>query len=200
MGKKRIKICISDVETAGAMLCTARRGMACTVPTARARAARSGEGQTGALTLCPNCGGEVEVKEHTSATQCPYCDSYLIFNERVEGRYAPQMMIPFQMGKETCKQSLRDKFKKCLFAPTDFLSEARLNSMQGYYVPYWFYDYDTTCSFEGRGRRSKSGAAGTRSIRRPASMPSPARRSILPRRPLKARSSRCVMRLPFRCC
>ena len=138
-----------------------RHGMYCPYCDSQESGERA-EGQTGALTLCPNCGGEVEVKEHTYATQCPYCDSYLIFNERVEGRYAPQMMIPFQMGKETCKQSLRDKFKKCLFAPTDFLSEARLNSMQGYYVPYWFYDYDTTCFFQGEGTKIKVWRSGNK--------------------------------------
>ena len=47
------------------------------------------EGQTGELTICPTCGGEVEVGEHTAATQCPYCSSFLIFNERVEGNTHP---------------------------------------------------------------------------------------------------------------
>ena len=118
------------------------------------------EGQTGELTLCPNCGGQVEVQEHTSATQCPYCDSFLIFNERVEGQYAPRMMIPFQMGKENCKKSLREKFRKCRFAPTDFLSEARLSGMQGVYVPYWFYDYDTVCRFQGEGTKVRVWRSG----------------------------------------
>lgn len=118
------------------------------------------EGQTGELTLCPNCGGQVEVEEHTSATQCPYCSSFLIFNERVEGKYAPRLMIPFQMGKEVCKQSLREKFRKCRFAPTDFLSEARLNGMQGIYVPYWFYDYSTVCQFQGEGTKIRVWRSG----------------------------------------
>ena len=136
-----------------------RHGMYCPYCESEESGERA-ESQTDALTVCPNCSGEVPVAEHTSAVQCPYCDSYLIFNERVEGRYAPQMIIPFQMGKESCKQSLRDKFKRCLFAPTDFLSEARLNSMQGYYVPYWFFDYDTTCSFQGEGSKIKVWRSG----------------------------------------
>lgn len=118
------------------------------------------DGESGALTVCPNCGGEVPVQEHTSATQCPYCDGYLIFNERVEGEYKPRMMIPFQLGKESCKKSLREKFRKCLFAPTDFLSEARLESIQGIYVPYWFYDYDTDCVFQGEGTKIKVWRSG----------------------------------------
>ncbi len=112
------------------------------------------------LTVCPNCGGEVPVGVHTSATQCPYCDSYLIFNERVEGAYTPKMMIPFQIGKETCKQFIRDKFKKFRFAPVDFLSEVRLNSMQGVYVPYWFFDYETECYFQGEGTKVRVWRSG----------------------------------------
>jgi len=118
------------------------------------------DGRTGALAQCPNCGGEVPVEEHTSATRCPYCDSYLIFEERVEGVFAPKMMIPFQLGKEACKQFIREKFKKCLFAPSDFLSEVQLNSTEGVYVPYWFYDYDTDCFFRGEGTKIRTWRSG----------------------------------------
>lgn len=114
----------------------------------------------GEITVCPNCAGEITVLEHTSATQCPYCDSYFIFNERVEGEYAPKLIIPFKLGKESCKHAIREKFKKCLFAPTDFLSEVRLNSMQGTYVPYWFYDYDAKCNFQGEGTKVRSWRSG----------------------------------------
>lgn len=107
----------------------------------------------GDLKVCPNCGGEVPVSEHTSATKCPYCENYLIFNPRVEGEFEPKTIIPFKKGKEVCKKLIREKFKKYLFAPTDFLSEVKLDTMQGIYVPYWFYDYDTNCIFHGEGTK-----------------------------------------------
>ncbi len=112
------------------------------------------------LTICPNCGGEVKVEEHTSATKCPSCDCYLIFDERVEGEYAPGRIIPFQMGKEVCKKVLRDKFSKMRFAPTDFLSEAKLNEIEGVYVPFWFFDYDTHWDFQGEGTKVRSWNSG----------------------------------------
>lgn len=114
----------------------------------------------GELTICPECGGEVPVQEHTSATQCPYCDNYIILNERVENEYLPKLLIPFRMGKEQCKQTIRDKFKKCIFAPTDFLSEARLNSMKGTYVPFWFFNYRAQYHFQGEGSKVRSWRAG----------------------------------------
>ncbi len=112
------------------------------------------------LSVCPNCGGQVPVAEHTSATQCPYCDNYLIFDERVKGQYAPGKIIPFQMGKESCKNLLREKLKKHIFAPTDFLSESKLNGIQGIYVPYWFYDYDTDCGMQAEGTRVRTWRSG----------------------------------------
>lgn len=112
------------------------------------------------IKICPNCSGEVPVQEHTSAAQCPYCDSYIIFNERVEGQYAPDYIIPFRHGKEAVKKLMRDKFSKCTFAPTDFLSEVRLNSMVGEYIPFWLYDYDTHYVYHGEGRRVRSWTTG----------------------------------------
>lgn len=107
----------------------------------------------GDIRICPNCGGEVPAEEHTSATQCPYCDNYIIFNERVEGQFAPDQIIPFQYSRDMVKKLMREKFAGCVFAPVDFLSEARLNSMEGDYVPFWLFDYDVACVYHGEGRR-----------------------------------------------
>ncbi|MBE5866702.1 MAG: hypothetical protein E7292_10920 [Lachnospiraceae bacterium] len=112
------------------------------------------------MSICPDCGGVIPVAEHTSATQCPYCNNYLIFEQRVEGDYLPKMLIPFQMGKESCKKLIRDKFKKKVFAPTDFLSEVRLNTMQGTYVPYWFYDYDVNADYQAEATKVRSWSSG----------------------------------------
>lgn len=107
----------------------------------------------GNIEICPNCSGEVPVKEHTSAVQCPYCDTYLILNERIEGQYTPNYIIPFQYGKEMVKNLMREKFAKYLFAPMDFLSEVKLNSMEGDYVPFWFYDYNVKYFYQGEGKK-----------------------------------------------
>ncbi len=115
---------------------------------------------SGDIQICQNCGGEVLVEEYTSATQCKYCDNYLIFNERIEGEYTPNLIIPFQYSKEMVKQLLRDKFKKSIFAPTDFLSEVKLNTMQGDYVPFWLYDYNTQCEYSGEGTKTRVWRAG----------------------------------------
>lgn len=112
------------------------------------------------LALCPDCGGQIPVHEYTSATQCPYCSNFLIFEQQVEGDYLPKLLIPFQLGKENCKKAIREKFKKKVFAPTDFLSEVRLDSMQGTYVPFWFYDYNVNADYQGEGTKVRSWSSG----------------------------------------
>lgn len=114
------------------------------------------------LTTCINCGGEISVQEFMAASQCPYCDSYIIFDERVSGEYTPHLIMPFKIGKEATKKLMRDKFKSCVFAPDDFLSEVKLDSIQGMYVPFWMYDYHANCHFDGEGTKVRKWRSGDR--------------------------------------
>lgn len=135
-----------------------KKGMYC--PFCNSSDSEERQDSRGDMKICPNCSGEVPVEEHTSATQCPYCDSYIIVNERVEAQYAPQLILPFQLSREMVKTSLKEKFKKYVFAPADFLSEVRLNTMEGIYVPFWLYDYDVNCQYQGEGSRVRHWTTG----------------------------------------
>lgn len=112
------------------------------------------------LEVCPECGGTIPVEQYDSAMKCPYCDNSVIFNERVEGEYLPKFLIPFELGKEKVKEMIREKFKKYIFAPSDFLSEVRLDTMKGIYVPFWFYDYKTNAVYQGQGTKVRSWTSG----------------------------------------
>ena len=114
------------------------------------------------LVACVNCGGPLEVNEFTSASKCPYCDNYIVFDERVTGEYTPHLIIPFKFGKEQVKEMMRAKFKSCVFAPGDFLSEVRLNSMSGMYVPFWMYDYHVRGRFDGHGNKIRKWVSGNK--------------------------------------
>lgn len=117
-------------------------------------------GENSDMLSCPNCGGELQVWEHTSALQCPYCDNFIILNERVEGAYLPKKIIPFKYSREMVKGLMRERFRKATFAPTDFLSEARLDEMIGEYVPFWMYDYQTSCKYQGEGIKTRVWVSG----------------------------------------
>lgn len=106
--------------------------------------------------VCPNCAGQLDVRNVTAATKCPYCDNYLIIDDNVEKAYEPKYTIRFRMGKDACKDLLRKEFKKRVFAPTDFLSEAKLDCIRGTYVPFWFYSFSTNYKMSATATRVRT--------------------------------------------
>lgn len=112
--------------------------------------------------VCVNCGGELHIEDYTSASQCPYCSSYIIFDERVSGEYTPHLILPFKVTKDAVKKMLQTKFKNSVFAPSDFFSDAKLDSMQGMYVPFWLYDYQAKGYYDGEGTKVRTWRSGDR--------------------------------------
>ena len=105
--------------------------------------------------MCINCGGEIPRKQFDASGKCPYCDTYVIYDERVSGEFRPNRILPFLVDKEEAKDKMKQAFKSCTFAPDDFLDEAKLKSMKGVYVPFFLYDYDAECDFEGEGIKKR---------------------------------------------
>ncbi len=93
------------------------------------------------LTVCPACGGELDTGEFTSASQCPFCGNYIIFDKRISDRYRPNRVIPFKLSKKDVVGLLEEEFQDRIFTPSSFLSEKTLVNMKGYYVPFFMYDY-----------------------------------------------------------
>jgi DNA-directed RNA polymerase subunit RPC12/RpoP len=110
---------------------------------------------SGDMLICPECGGELPVKPFTAALQCPYCDNYIILDQRIEGEFTPNLLIPFRYSRDMIKVRMREEFKRKIFAPTDFLSEVKLAAMEGEYVPFWLYDFDTRCEYRGEGVKTR---------------------------------------------
>ncbi|MCR5477015.1 MAG: hypothetical protein K6E92_05255 [Lachnospiraceae bacterium] len=103
--------------------------------------------------LCPVCMGELPFAQYTAADRCPFCGNSLIFDEYVTGRYEPKMIAPFRIGKDRAQELMKEKFSKQKFAPKDLLTAASLDKIEGWYVPFWLYDYDTNMVYRGEGRQ-----------------------------------------------
>ena len=114
----------------------------------------------GSLTVCASCGGELTTGQFTSASRCPYCGNYLIFDERVTGQYRPNKLIVFKLGKAQAVEAIDNEFKKRKFAPSSFLSEKSLEDLNGYYVPFFLYDYRTASDYTGKGTKVRTWRSG----------------------------------------
>lgn len=112
------------------------------------------------LTVCSNCGAPLEAGEYGSAVRCEYCGHYTIFEQRVEGEWRPRLILPFCLGKKQAVSRMEEEFKRRLFAPPTFLSEASLEKMEGIYVPYWLYDMTADCTYSGTGSRVRVWVSG----------------------------------------
>ncbi len=125
------------------------------------RSEDSGESvESGKMTQCVMCGAELEVKDFASALRCGHCRTWQILTERTSGDYEPHLVIPFCVGKEQAEEILRKEFKTRLFTPGSFLSGSSLEELQGSYVPFWLYDYDSECDFEAVGTKVRTWRSG----------------------------------------
>ena len=117
---------------------------------------------TEAITTCANCGAPMGsvVLDHTSATKCPNCGTYIILDERVQGEYAPDMILPFRISRKKAVDLLRSEFGKRVFTPTGFLSNASVSRIEGTYVPFFMYDYDTDTDYRATGTKVRTWMSG----------------------------------------
>lgn len=44
------------------------------------------------LHICNNCGAEIESKKTDLALKCPYCGTYVIFEDRMKEEYKPNVI------------------------------------------------------------------------------------------------------------
>lgn len=112
------------------------------------------------LTVCASCGGEITIDELTSSSKCPYCGNYIVFDKRVSDEYEPKFILPFKISKQKAVECMEEEFGKRTFAPASFLSDKTLVSMNGFYVPFFFYDYDTDSTYIGEGTKVRSWRSG----------------------------------------
>lgn len=90
--------------------------------------------------FCESCGAVLVTEPEVSATHCPYCGSAVALGERLQGKYAPDKVIPFMVSKEKAKSGFKKWAKHGLLTPKDFMTEKRLGEIVGVYVPFWLYD------------------------------------------------------------
>lgn len=114
----------------------------------------------GSLTQCGNCGAPITVQPYTSADRCVHCGTPIVFDERVEGCFRPNLILPFKINKDMAVEALNKEFKKRTFTPATFLSEKSLNNMKGIYVPFWLYDYQAHYDFRGQGTKVRTWVSG----------------------------------------
>ena len=89
---------------------------------------------------CPSCGAELICDEATAATSCPYCGNNTIIPGQFRDALKPELVIPFQIGKEDAVKALKAHYKGKPFLPKSFSDENHIQEIKGIYVPFWLFD------------------------------------------------------------
>lgn len=113
------------------------------------------------MQICDSCGGKLNIGRYDSVGKCPYCSQYVIYNERIEGKYEPSKILPFKVGKEQAKTMIRLHYRDRKYVPKSFLAKANLEKMEGIYVPFWLFDFNVNVDYYGMGFRERVIASET---------------------------------------
>ena len=113
---------------------------------------------------CNTCGAEIICDENTGATKCPYCDNTTIIETQFTGAVKPDLVIPFAFDKNQAMAKYKEYYEKRKLLPKDFLSNNKVEEIQGVYVPFWLYD--GSCSIDAEFEAADKTETDTEIIRK----------------------------------
>ncbi|MGN0777694.1 MAG: TFIIB-type zinc ribbon-containing protein [Aristaeellaceae bacterium] len=102
---------------------------------------------------CRSCGAQIVTTATTAATRCYYCHNPVVLNDRTEGEFRPDGVIPFALDQQGAKEVFTKFIAKKKFVDHAFYSQAQLEDFSGVYYPYWMGDVEGRGSFNGEGTR-----------------------------------------------
>ena len=101
--------------------------------------------------ICDSCGSVVVTDYNTSATFCAFCGSPALIKRRLSREFRPDLLIPFKVSKEEAINNYRAWAKTHRGVPRAFRSDATLEKITGFYVPFWLIDARCSTVITGEG-------------------------------------------------
>lgn len=111
------------------------------------------------LYSCSSCGAEIMADSNQTALFCYYCHNPVILSGKLSGKYRPQQVMAFKIGREEALKTFKSWCFKT-FVPKDFKSEQQLEKITGLYVPFWLADCTVKGTFNAIGKKTRSYTSG----------------------------------------
>jgi LSD1 subclass zinc finger protein len=93
---------------------------------------------------CKRCGAHTTFDAHVAASSCAFCGTSAVVEAPAAQNIArPEGLLPFRITRESALQSFRAWLHKLWLRPSDLKRSARMNSIQGAYIPFWTFDAAT---------------------------------------------------------
>lgn len=105
---------------------------------------------------CQSCGAELVTDKYTSATFCSYCGNPTLVEERLEGEFSPEYVIPFKIDRERAVSIYKDWLRKGPLTPKTLSKKSMIEKISGVYVPFWLYDFDANAQVNAAATRVRT--------------------------------------------
>ena len=109
---------------------------------------------------CQSCGAEIVADEQTAATFCVYCGNTAILKSKLDGKFAPDCLIPFKKTKEDAVAAFKSLNKGRPLMPKFFNNVENIEKIKGIYIPFWLYNVDVSGELEIEGTNITTWTSG----------------------------------------
>ncbi len=97
---------------------------------------------------CEECGATVSFPPQVTATACAFCGSARVLDQAARNNLIrPESVVPFQVDQATATRRFADWLRRLWFRPSDLKRRARVQQVDGVYVPYWTFDAAVSSSW-----------------------------------------------------
>lgn len=109
---------------------------------------------------CNSCGAVIMTEAETTATVCSFCGSGVVLGDRLTGKLAPALVIPFSISKEEAMKAFRKWCRNGRLTPNGFMTADRIKSITGIYVPFWLYELHNKIEVQAQGTKVRTYTQG----------------------------------------
>jgi len=109
---------------------------------------------------CSSCGSVIMTESETLATVCSFCNTAVVLGDRMSGKLAPGLVIPFSISKEKAKKAFRKWCRNGLLTPKGFMTADRIKGITGIYVPFWLYELHNKVDVYGHATKVRTYTQG----------------------------------------
>jgi len=102
---------------------------------------------------CNSCGAVTITEAETAATVCSFCGAAVVLGDRLAGKLAPALVIPFSISKQQAMEAFRKWCKNGLLTPKGFVTADRIKGITGMYVPFWLYELHNQVEAHGHATK-----------------------------------------------
>lgn len=109
---------------------------------------------------CPHCGAELVTDKDTIASKCVFCQTPMVIEQQVSGKFKPQMVIPFEVDKKQIEDLYEQYIKTKPFYPPEYSKANVIEKIKGIYLPFWMFDLKLSGFVQAEGERTMSRTTG----------------------------------------